>query len=266
MQKRNWHQDAFFQYPLSPFETSCGNVDLPILYFDNSVVMAMYLVDADKAAAQMKDNRLEVARILGNKAIVVTAFYQYRDTAIAPYNEVGVAIAVLPKGTPAPAAPLMSLLRPLDKNPVGFNVIDLPVTTPAACAAGKEVWGYPKFVTPIGFELNGKQFKGSVQDPLSGEDMVVLDGRFGLAAPGPLLDLVLYSQHQGKLLRTLVNTRGGADMCFPGSSRLRISKTSKHPMAERLRQLGLDGAAPTLVCASHRLQLRLNQGAAVAQT
>lgn len=265
MQKRNWHQDAFFQYPLSPFETSCGKVDLPILYYDNSVVMAMYLIDADKAASQMKDDRLEVLRILGNKAIAVTAFYQYRETAIAPYNEVGVALAVVPKGAPVPAAPLVSLLRPLDKNPVGFNVIDLPVTTPAACAAGKEVWGYPKFVTPIGFELKGKQFKGSVLDPQSGDNMVVLEGRFGPSAPGPLLDLVLYSQHQGKLLRTLVNTRGGADICLSGSSRLRVSKTSKHPMAERLRLLGLDGAAPTLVCASHRLQLRLNEGAVVPQ-
>jgi hypothetical protein len=92
--------------------------------------------------------------------------------------------------------------------------------------------------------------------------MVRLAGRAGPGLPAPLLDLVLYSRHRGQMLRTLVNTRGGCRACLPGSLRLRVSGSS-HPMAQRLKRLGLDNARPALVFHSHALQLRLNAGAAL---
>ena len=136
----------------------------------------------------------------------------------------------------------------------------VPVTTQAACAAGKEIWGYPKFVTPIGFSLEAKRFKGTVSDPEAGDTMVELSGDLGIGLPAPQLDLVLYSHHNGSLLRTLINTRGGGRSCLPGSLRLKLSN-STHPMAQRLAQLGLANAAPKMVFHSHGLQLRLNAGA-----
>jgi hypothetical protein len=202
-----------------------------------------------------------VVRTLGGKALAGIAFYQYRDTSIGVYNEVGVAIAVVPSGTKAPRYPLVSMLNTLDKAPVGFCILDLPVTTPAACAAGREIWGYPKFVTPIAFSLKGSQFDGVVTDPDTHQDLLHLSGKAGAGIPGPLLDLVLYSRHNAGLLRTLVNTRGGAHICLPGSMRATVSDSSTHPMAQRLRALGLHHARPAFVFHSHALQLRLNAGA-----
>lgn len=68
-------------------------------------------------------------------------------------------------------------------------------------------------------------------------------------------------RYHGKLLRTLVNTRGGARTCLPGSLRVTVSDDSKHPMARRLHALGLQNVKPILVFHSHALQLRLNAGA-----
>lgn len=263
MQHPNWDQDVFFQYPLSRFNTSCGEIDMPILYYDCSVVMAIFLVDADKAATVVRDPALAVVPVVGGKAMVGVAFYEYRHTAIAPYNEVGVAISAIPRSATVPRWPLLSLLGALDKNPMGFHIVDLPVTTDAACAAGREAWGYPKFVTPIDFALEGKRFKGTVTDPVDHTVLVALEGRFGLGAGGPLLDLALYSRREDQLLRTLVNTRGGATVSTGGSLQLKVSASSRHPMAERLRALGLDGARPACVFRSSRLQLRLNAGASV---
>lgn len=260
----SWHKDPFFQYPLTRFETSTGPIDLPILYYDNSVAMALYLVDADKASAQVKDPRLEVVRMVGQKALVGVAFYEYRHSAVGAYNEVGVAVAVAPRGSQLPAVPVLSMLGPLDKATLGLHILDLPVTTEAACSAGREVWGYPKFITPIGFELNGARFRGSVTEPGSGQEMLVMEGRLGPSVPGPLLDLVLFSSlPNGPLLRTLVNTRGGASVCLPGTMRLSLPTASRHPMVERLRALGIDRLKPVCVCTSHKLQLRLNAGAQV---
>lgn len=264
MQHPDWNQDVFFQYPLSRFATSAGEIDLPILYYDCSVVMALFRVDVDKAAAVVRDPGLTVVPVVGGQTLVGVAFYEYRHTAIAPYNEVGVAVTVALRGTSVPRPALLPLLGPLDKNPLGLHIVDLPVTTEAACAAGREAWGYPKFVTPIGFTMQGKHFRGTVTDPQDHSDLVTLEGRFGLGIRGPLLDLALYSRLDGRMLRTLVNTRGGATVSTGGSLRLKVSASSRHPMAERLRALGLDGAKPVCVSRSDRLQLRLNAGAPVA--
>ncbi len=257
-----WQNDMFFQYPRTALATSEGSVDMPILYYDNSVLMAMFRIDYDRAEALVADQGLEAVRFFGGKALAVAAFYQYRETSIAAYNEVGIAIAVVPKGTAVPSFPMFSLLDSLDKAPVGFCVIDLPVTTSAACTAGKDLWGYPKFVTPIRFSLQGGRFDGAVATPGTGEDLVQFSGKVGVGVPAPLLDLVLYSRHNGQMLRTLVNTRGGCRACLPGSMRLRVSD-GEHPMAQRLKALGLNDAKPLLVFHSHTLQLRLNAGAAL---
>jgi hypothetical protein len=225
--------------------------------------MALFRVEANRARSLVTDPGLEVVPSLGGKVLVVVAFYQYRQTAIGVYNEVGVAIHVGPKGTKRPTRPLTELIGPLDKMISGFHIVDLPVTTDAACAAGREVWGYPKFTTPIGFDLDGRRFLGTVTNPADGGEMVRLEGRAGLGIPGPLLDLTLYSRHEGQLLRTLVNTRGGARLACGGSMRLTVNTGTAHPMAVRLDTLGLQGAQPWCVAYSNRLQLRLNAGAPV---
>ena len=260
MSQNKWQNDLFFQYPRNTIPTSEGDVLMPIMYYDDSVMMALFRVDYDKAQALVADQGLQAVRFFGGKALVGMAFYQYRETSIGDYNEVGTAVTVVPNGTQVPRFPLLSMLNALDKAPVGFCILDLPVTTPAACAAGREIWGYPKFVTTIGFSLKGHQFDGSVTDPATGKDLVRLSGKTGIGVPGPLLDLVLYSRHQGQLLRTLVNTRGGAQTGLPGSMRVTVSD-SPHPMAQRLHALGLNNAGPAFVFHSHTLQLRLNAGA-----
>ncbi|GGE59292.1 hypothetical protein GCM10011533_09820 [Streptosporangium jomthongense] len=259
----NWHQDPFFQYPLTPFQTSEGKIDLPILYYDNSNFLALYEVALEKAAPLLNTSLAEVARFPGGKALVALAMYEYRETAVGTYNEVGVAIATVPAGTTQPRHPWLAMYQALDRRKMGLTVIDLPVTTAAACAAGKEVWGFPKFITGISFSLSGSGFRSTVKDPDSDESILTVSGSPGPGLPGPQLDILLYSQLRKDLLRTLVVTRGGGRVCLPGSIRASVGASS-HAMAQRLRELGIHGQKPRLVFYSHGLQLRLNAGAKVA--
>lgn len=57
---------------------------------------------------------------------------------------------------------------------------------------------------------------------------------------------MLYSWHNKELLRTQVITRGGGKACLPGGVRARVG-SSQHPMAERLRSLGIDNLKPRVV-------------------
>ncbi len=258
-----WQEDPFFQYPISLGRCSAGEVELPVLYYDCSSVMAMFWVDKVKAQQLVNEQGLNAISYAGGKALFCLAFYEYRQTAIGAYNEVASAIAVAPKGVKQPAMPLLSLLKSVDRQRQGFFVLDLPVTTQEACAAGRELWGYPKFVTAIDFSLTGNTFSGAVKDPSSQGSIVGMSGTVGLGIRGPQLDLISYSRNDDQMLRTTVITRGGGKICFAGSARLAVSQGSLHPMAQRLNSLDLAGAKPFAVMHTHNLQLRLNQGASI---
>ena len=61
-----WNQDIFFQYPVTPFQTSCGEIDLPIVRMEVSqkaargvhlTDLARYL-DAQHQKATIENDKL----------------------------------------------------------------------------------------------------------------------------------------------------------------------------------------------------------------
>lgn len=104
-------KDKFFQVPITTQKTSEGDVDFPILYFDTSCVTAFFLCDVAKVKEQLADVPLEPGLIIGKKAAVFIAFYEYRDTSIGPYNEVGVALPVVRDKEKIHHFPLLDLLK-----------------------------------------------------------------------------------------------------------------------------------------------------------
>lgn len=253
--------DPFFAYPRTTVTTSAGDVQLPILYYDASVLLAMFTVDPDRVE-RLLDKALQPVRLLSGKALMIMACYEYRDTSVGVYNEVGIALWAAPRKQTIGRRPLASLYSPLDHQHTGVYITDLPVTTPQANAAGREIWGYPKFITPIEFSLKQRAFSCTTVDPDTQESIVTLSGTVGLGIPLPPISPVIYSRKDDHLLRTLVNVRGTTQSCLPGSLRL-VLGSSTHPMTERLRLLGVDQRQPFCAQYSHRFQSRLNAGANV---
>lgn len=190
------------------------------------------------------------------------AFYEYRDTSVGVYNEVGTAIFAVRPGE-RPRLGLADLARAPARRTIGMYVVDLPVTTALACAAGRELWGYPKFVTAIDFHLDRRELRSTVRDPAGAGDVCTLAGRLGLGVPVPPLSLMTYTVLDGVLLRTHVDVRGRGWARAAGTVRLTLGG-SAHPMASRLRALGLDGARPHLVLATDRFQSLLHAGVPAA--
>jgi Acetoacetate decarboxylase (ADC) len=257
----DWSEDPFFQYPRYTISTSAGDGELPAFYTDARSFFAWYLIDPERATSLISREKLELIQV-GGKALVVVSFFEYLQTTLGPYNEVSVAVAVKPKRAATPRFPILSLMRPVDKNIVGFEILDLPVTTSLADVAGREIFNFPKFVTEITFSLGGKSFFGSVRDPEGSDAIVSLGGEVGPGVRWAVPDMVLYSVRDGQLLRTNVNTRGVGHNRLPGTIRLRVGD-SQHPMAERLKQLGLDGLKPAWIATAQPFQSRLNQGVAI---
>jgi hypothetical protein len=257
----NASRDPFFLYPRNAVQTSEGTVELPILYYDTSNFVAMFRVDVE-ALVPLIDPGLVPVKALPGSGLLIVSCYEYRNTTVGVYNEVGIAALVAPAGEGITKSSLLSLYRPLDKQRVGVYVIDLPVTTQAANSAGREIWGYPKFVTRIDFSMTKDGFACTTLDP-EGNNIMTLEGKPGPGVPMPPISPVTYSRLDNQLLRTLINVRGHVQACLPGSMRLSVGD-SRHPMAERLRSLRLNQAKPMLVQQTEKFQSRLNGGVAIA--
>jgi hypothetical protein len=251
--------DRFFDVPRITRTTGEGDLEFPILYYDNSALFAFMLADRSRVATLLAGTGLRPALTHGGKAIVGLAFFEYRETSIAPYNEVGLTLPVYRVGAkPAHPIDLLELFIDPRRRQLGFYIIDLPVTTSTANVVGREVWGYPKFVTEIPLSFGASRFEGSVLDP-QGQLILTLAGDLGPGLPLPGFDLLLYSELEGRWLRTVVDVDSRFRTSLGRSLRLTVGP-SKHRMADNLRALGLDGARPLLVQATDRFRSRLNLG------
>jgi len=255
--------DAFFDVPRNTFSTSQGEVELPILYYDVSLVQGLFWCDPERVDAVLAGSDLRPTVFFNGRALAGVAFYEYRDNTIGPYNETGVAVAVELEARPPARLPLLQLLRDPRRRSMGFHILDLPVTTEEACAAGRELWGYPKFVTEIPFRLGDGDFDCSVTEPGTGEALVAFRGPVGRGPRLPLFSLLLYSHHQDTLLRTVVDVRARGTTGLGRDTRLEVSD-SDHRMARNLRDLGLRGARPFMVATTDRFQSILHAGTRLA--
>lgn len=257
-----YNDDPFFNVPRTTRVLSEGEAEFPILYYDVSTLVALFQVDRGKAAAKLINMGLKPGLHWGGQAIAGLAFYEYRKTSIGPYNEVGLAIAACPAHVNKPISGWLNLYADIQRRSVGFHILNLPVTTRIAWAGGREMWGYPKFVTDIPFKLTDHHFDSAVMDPKNGKSIARLSGQLGPGVPAPPLSLVLYSQLDDCKLRATVNVRGAVRLRGGGKLRLSVGD-SDHDMADNLHDLGLDNARPLLVMDTHQFQSRLNLGEAV---
>jgi hypothetical protein len=252
--------DRFFDVPRTTHATSAGPVELPILYHDVTSVLALFHGSAAGARTLLAGTGLEPGLVRGERAVVAMAFYDYRRTSAGPYLEVGTAIFVVRAGERPSRLGMLDLLRPPARRRLGAYVVDLPVTTALACAAGRELWGYPKFVTGITLRCAGRDLDSAVLDPdATGATICRLAGRLGGGVPAPPLSLMTYSRRGDQLLRTHVTVRGRMVAHRPGSAVLEVGASS-HRMAANLHTLGLAGARPFTVVTTDRFQSRLDAG------
>lgn len=263
--------DPFFNVPRTLASTSEGPVQLPILYHRTRNLNAFFMADpqAVQAALAAAGGRgLQPTCYWRGRALVVLACYEYQDTSIGPYNEIGLAVPVVRAGVRPRLGHWRQTLVDVDspQRELGFFVLHLPVDTAAACAAGRDIWGLPKYVAPIHYGRRGDQVHVALADPTQPQQeeaaILRLSGRVGRSVPGPSLAPVLFSRRGAQWLKTTVNVRGGGRVHGGSGLQLQVGSSS-HPMALTLRQLGLDGARPWLVMDTDRFQSRLNGGRSI---
>jgi hypothetical protein len=218
---------------------------LPIRYFDVQCLVATFLTEFDKAAELLKGTGLQAVPQEDGKAVVVLYCIEYRKTDIGPYNEVGLTVLAAAPGDPFPAN----------------YVLNLPVTTAVANRAGREIWGYNKFVAAIDVNSDGKKFATTLRDT-ENELIGALEGGRGASVPAPPTDILTFTLHDRRIIKTLIQVLTPFRASSGDSLVFKVG-TSRHPMAKNLRTLALDGARPVLVQYADPFQALLFPGRAV---
>ena len=96
----------------------------------------------------MDPTGLEVTGPVPRRALMALAVCRYDDTDLDPYHEVAVSFVVRPHDAPRLASGAQRT-REFFAGAVGAYIHRLPVDQEFTCAAGRDIWGFPKWVTSI---------------------------------------------------------------------------------------------------------------------
>lgn len=217
---------------------------LPIRYFDVQCLVATFLTDLDRGAKLLEGTGLQAVAQEDGKAVVLLYCIEYRVTDIGPYNEVGLTVLARAPGDPIPA----------------IYVVNLPVTTTVANRAGRELWGYNKFVAAIDVKSDGKSFSTTLND-LENATICAFEGRRDASVPAPPADILTFTLLNGRVIKTVIQVLSPFHASGGEAFVLKVG-TSLHPMTNNLRILGLDGARPVLVQYADPFQALLFPGRA----
>jgi hypothetical protein len=217
-----------------------------------------YLVPAAAAQRIVDPSGLQVTGPVPGRALVALAVCRYDDTDLDPYHEVAVSFVVRPHDAP-PLTSAAQRTREFFAGTLGAYIHRLPVDQEFTCAAGRDIWGFPKWVTTIDIDEPSAPGPGTgtivrlVDDGVHVLTLTVASGgRLRLPSQAP----PSYSFADGVLRRTLWTTSSEGTAGRIGGASLVLGH---HPMADELRSLGLPKRA---VFSSSASRMRASFGAA----
>ncbi len=206
-------------------EVEGERVTLPVEVRSAKMVAATFLVDAEAAQRVIEVSGLQVARKQrGTKAVCSLSAVHYTDNDLGPYNEFAVGFMVETKGP-----------GPFPRGAQHTYIHHLPVNQTFTCAAGRSIWGFPKWVTEITFRDRPGTTTGTVvEDGLLAVRLTVAHSP--LPMPSKPMEMVAYSYCDGVLRSTPWTTRNQALRGRLGGATVELGEGT---MADELRSLGL---------------------------
>ncbi len=213
------------------------DVELPIRYFETSAMAAAFPASSRRLQDLTPDS-LKVVELWPGRAAVAIMCFDYTQTAVGAYGEIGVCWPVVDSRRKAP--PLLPLLLEKYWPRMGWWVHRLPVTTDIANFAGRTIWGYPKFVADIAFDWNDATRACTLSE--GGDEILRLSIDTRMPAKPQKFDVVTYTVLGDELLTTRINVDA------VGMRRMRRADAQltlgPHPVGRELAELDLDLARP----------------------
>lgn len=207
-------------------------VEVPIRYHRTDAYLAVFSADTDAVRAMLPSRRLHPVRLGRGRAAVGVMSYNYLETGVGAYGEIGIAaMCTLDR----PRTPLTPLLRESRDPSFGAFVWHLPVTTRIARDAGRAIWGYPKFVADMAFEERPEVRQVTMRE--GGRDILRVRVRRRGRPITETNPLVTFTEHDGEMIRTVIATRAVHQLGL-GRNQGHL-ELGDHPVADELRSLDI---------------------------
>ncbi|MFN5421998.1 MAG: acetoacetate decarboxylase family protein [bacterium] len=179
----------------------------PIQFRDVHYIAALYRSNPFAINEKLKGTGLKPALYFLGSPLTAVGLIQYNESDLGTYNEVIIAIPVVPEHTGNKLRNWLDLYTPLKKRKVGQFIIHIPVTTQRSVDAGRNLWGYPKIVLPIVHDFSDNKIKSHIMNEEKKSVLLEFNGRSSFGIPIPSMDLMTYSFLEQAMLKTYVDVR-----------------------------------------------------------
>lgn len=228
------HAQPFLSWdgPSEPsVDVGVAQIELPIRYWRTDCFMGLFPADLAAVRDLLPSRRLHPVRLPRGRALLAVVAYNYLETGVGPYGEIGISpLCTLDRDAP----PLLPLLQGYRHGISGF-VAHLPVTSRIAREAGRRIWGYPKFVADMDFELRPERQTVTLGE--GGREILRLDVRRSGPVAVDRTPLTTYTVRDARLIRTTIPTRAHvATSVGAAGGELVIGD---HPVGRELAALGV---------------------------
>jgi hypothetical protein len=168
------------------------DVTLPIFYYDAASFTGIFTAPVSRVRAYMPFPDMTPLEIIPGRSLIGISAFEYRDTDIAPYNELSVAAMV---SYPKRQITGISLAGQLLRNSLQIAILSLPVTTERARKGGVEMAGYPKFLADI--EFSEKSGRRVCVVSAGGSRLLTFHGKILQTNKGPRTHVKVFNSIQG---------------------------------------------------------------------
>jgi hypothetical protein len=192
---------------------------------------ATFLVRHSAAQQVIEHTGLTATRQRGGFAIASLALVDYTDNDLGSYKELALAFVVDDTGSPSSDAPV-------DPKAISTLIHRLPVSEAFTCAAGRGIWGFPKWIADLTVDFTPKGATCVLR--ADGQEVVSITMRRGLVPiPRRPMPMNAFScDDEGVVRRTpWVTNSTGRQTIRPGGVKVEVGYG--HPLADELRTLGL---------------------------
>jgi hypothetical protein len=212
-------------------------VSMPVVVRDATSAAATFLVNAAEARRLLPGPELDVVELLPGRALFSIACIQYRDNDLGDYNEVSLAFFVRRRDEPR-GVPWFGAALALMRSRLATWIWKLPVDQAFTCAAGREIWGFPKTIEEITFAESGG--RSSCRLVMGGRHVLTIAMAQGGSRTLPDAAMTTYTYLSGSLHRTPFASGASSVGIHVGGVELTLGD---HPIANDLRALGLPRGA-----------------------
>lgn len=207
----------------------------PMFFREVRMMGGVFTCDLAAARALMPTPDHRPLRVWPERGVAAVQCLEYADTDIGPYNEVSLSIAIAHGRGPCPSWGRLACAGVWGR--YHAFVVDLPVTTEAACHGGVDILGFPKWIARIDFTDDGNRRVCVVRD---GDDVVVrvTGDRIRTRDEPREISLESYPRKDGATLHAAMRMRMGTWGASMLSRRMTVEPGSG-PRASAIRSLAL---------------------------